>query len=226
MRDILKMNEYFDVFIIEQSARVEKFEKKINTGEIKEDRITSLKEVLLQIKLEIIIAKYSRGDSLDGLKNEFTTITDSILELWDKDSYEQNLRMASLVYLFGIDEVTKKKISDKLKERPYYDSIIESILFGNVENKLAASISFPNLYSKLSDAILTKNVNILVEYLRSWYKNNDDSPWYDTHKCSDFNIYYGYWCFEAAAIAKRLNLKDDSLQNEPYYPYDMVHFVK
>ncbi|MDD7379168.1 MAG: DUF1911 domain-containing protein [Lachnospiraceae bacterium] len=38
--------------------------------------------------------------------------------------------------------------------------------------------------------------------------------------------YYGYWSFEAGAIAKILNLDDSSLKDVPYYPYDLVHYKK
>lgn len=40
------------------------------------------------------------------------------------------------------------------------------------------------------------------------------------------NIYYGYWSFEAGAIAKILNIDDDSIKNISYYPYDLVHYRK
>ena len=64
----------------------------------------------------------------------------------------------------------------------------------------------------------------------SWYKNqnlegkvtNLDTP---THQGID-GIYYGYWSFEAGAIAKKLHLDDTSLKNVPYYPYDLVHYKK
>ena len=37
-------------------------------------------------------------------------------------------------------------------------------------------------------------------------------------------LYYGYWSFEAGAIAKILNLDDSNLKDVPYYPYDLVHY--
>jgi hypothetical protein len=49
--------------------------------------------------------------------------------------------------------------------------------------------------------------------------------WYDSHKSSK-NDYYGYWSFEAGAIAKILNLDDSSLKDVAYYPYDLVHYKK
>ena len=45
------------------------------------------------------------------------------------------------------------------------------------------------------------------------------------HKAKE-KLYYGYWSFEAGAIAKILNLDDSNLKNVPYYPYDLVHYKK
>ena len=66
----------------------------------------------------------------------------------------------------------------------------------------------------------------LKEYLlEKWYEIHRECAWYDSHK-SNKNVYYGYWSFEAGAIAKILNLNDSSLKDVPYYPYDLVHYKK
>ena len=66
----------------------------------------------------------------------------------------------------------------------------------------------------------------LKEYLqKKWYEIHRECAWYDSHKSSK-NVYYGYWSFEAGAIAKILNLDDSSLKDVPYYPYDLVHYKK
>jgi len=226
MRDTLQTREYFDIFILEETKRVEKYEKRIASGTLKEDRILPVKDMLIQLKLGIIIAKYSRGDSILNIKNEFISLIDLLIDVWNRDSYEDNIRIASLTFLLGINDCRKEKIKSKLKETPYYDCLIDYILNGtnSVFNKNV--LSFPESYKKLLQVIEEKRINVLMEYLREWYKNHDDSPWFDSHKSTKVNTYYGYWSFEAAAISKRLNLEDDSLKNELYYPYDMVHFIK
>ena len=45
------------------------------------------------------------------------------------------------------------------------------------------------------------------------------------HK-SDRDLYYGYWSFDAGAIAKILELDDTALKDVSYYPYDLVHYKK
>ena len=81
---------------------------------------------------------------------------------------------------------------------------------------------FPNAFSTLQKVVLEGNkIELLKKYLFNWY--NEDCGCYEAHK-SKQNIYYGYWSFEAGAIAKILNLNDSSLKNESYYPYDLVHY--
>ena len=98
MRDFIKSREYFDIFILEDSDRVEKFETKIKSGAVKEDRILPVKDRLIQIKIEIIIAKYSRGDSIALLRNEFESLIDLFVEAWNSESYEDNLRACSVSF--------------------------------------------------------------------------------------------------------------------------------
>ena len=72
--------------------------------------------------------------------------------------------------------------------------------------------------------IYDRKKETFLKYLRGWYISHLHSSWYDSHKNEEFKLYFGYWCFEAGAIAKRLGIYDSDLQNEQYYPYDMVHF--
>lgn len=64
----------------------------------------------------------------------------------------------------------------------------------------------------------------LKDYLQErWYGIHSECAWHESHK-SNKNVYYGYWSFEAGAIAKILNVDDEILKNVPFYPYDLVHY--
>lgn len=221
MRDFIKPKEYFDIFIAEENDRVEKFEDKIKSGTLKKDRVLPVKGKLLLIKLGIIIAKYSRGDSIAELKNEFESLIDLFIEAWDVESYDDNLKFASLAYLFDINDVSKNKIKMKLSQSPNYDYIMDFILFGNEGSFASKSIAFPYEYSKLMKAIESKEIDLFLEYISEWYSKHKDNSWYDSHK-SSVNIYYGYWCFEAAAVAKRMNINCEAMKNKKYFPYDLA----
>ena len=89
-------------------------------------------------------------------------------------------------------------------------------------NKLA----FPKLYkglfklTQLSDAQAAKKA--LIDYIGKWYNLNKDAPWYNNHLKT--SSYRGYWAWEVAAVAKILHIDDSDLKDNPYYPYDMVHW--
>ena len=227
MRDTLRSKEYFDTFIHEEEEDgVKMFEECIAKGEIEEDRIDSIKDEILLIKMGIIIAKYSRGDSIKVIKQEFEGMLNSFYESWNSEVYEDNLIFASIAYLLGVDNVKLNKIREKLIESETYDYLIDFVLVGSDTTMEKEKISFPRPYKKLLRSIECEDKEALEKYLRGWYKGCQDSSWYDTHKIEDDNLYYGYWCFEAGAVAKRLGFSDEDLKNEQYYPYDMVHFVE
>lgn len=66
-------------------------------------------------------------------------------------------------------------------------------------------------------------VLLLADFLKNqWYDLHEDCSWYDSHK-SKSNLYCGYWSFDAAAIAKIMELDDSKLRLEQYYPYALMH---
>ncbi len=224
MRDSIKTRDYFDVFIFEDKNRVKKFTSKLEEGSVKADRINAVKNKILQLKIGLLIAEYSRGDDLRKLKSDFESMIDLFITSWSLESYEDNLKFASLAYLFNLDSNLLDTIKQKLLQSDNYDHLIDFILTGNISDFDEKILSFPSEYSLLCEFVENQDVDILKRYLRNWYGNHYHSSWFDSHNNTKVNVYYGYWSFEAAAISKRLGLADEKLRNELYYPYDMVHF--
>ena len=91
----------------------------------------------------------------------------------------------------------------------------------------------PDAYNEnlkmLSLAVLFEIEENLIALTKRKMKEKEVKDWkcdcYEAHKSSQ-NIYYGYWSFEAGAIAKILNLDDSNLKDVPYYPYDLVHYKR
>ena len=65
----------------------------------------------------------------------------------------------------------------------------------------------------------------LETFMTGWYRKVYDTYWYENHK-NRHDTYFGYWCFEAAAVAKILNIDDSALKDHPNYPYDARHELK
>lgn len=227
MRDSLKNVEYFNQFIHEDLERVKKFSSKLENGEVKEERILPVKTKVHDLKLGIMIAKYSKGDELAELEKEYFELVSGWEEVWEPEYYNKNLKMISLGVLFGADIGFAKKVKMMLEKSEINDWLLYYLLdsLDDEQMKGEKEMLFPKSFSNLHKAVIKEGkVQILKEYLsNNWY--NEDCGSYEAHK-SKQNIYYGYWSFEAGAIAKILNLDDSSLKDVPYYPYDLVHYKK
>ena len=128
-----------------------------------------------------------------------------------------------MAYLFGADENTLERIRKKMCDNSStktYDRLIEFILTGR---NGSGDLAWEKPYHLLDEAIEQRSAEPLKTYLSRWYSSNRSSGWYDTHKEDDDELlYYGYWCFEAAAVAKRLGLDDTLIRDNKYYPKGLV----
>ena len=224
MRDSIRTKAYFDEFIAQDKERICRFQDKLNSGSIDDERVPLINNKIIYLKTDLIIAKYSRGDSINDIKNEFEELIDMVCEKGDVSIYEDNLCLASLAYLLGVNSDKMMRLRSKLMESETYDYLIDFVFLGSESDIDINKISFQREYKKLTKYIDDRTKETFLKYLRGWYRSHLHSSWYDSHKNEKFKLYFGYWCFEAGAIAKRLQLDDNDLQNEQYYPYDMVHF--
>ena len=224
MRDSIQTKAYFDEFIAQDKERICKFQDKLNSGSIDDERVPLINNKIIYLKTDLIIAKYSRGDSINDIKNEFEELIDLVCEKGDVSIYEDNLCLASLAYLLGVNSDKMMRLRSKLMESETYDYLINFVFLGSESDIDINKISFQREYKKLTKYIDDRTKETFLKYLRGWYRSHLHSSWYDSHKNEKFKLYFGYWCFEAGAIAKRLGFIDDDLKNEQYYPYDMVHF--
>lgn len=224
MRDSIRTKAYFDEFIAQEKERICKFQDKLNSGSIDDERVPLINNKIIYLKTDLIIAKYSRGDSINDIKNEFEELIDMVCEKGDVSIYEDNLCLASLAYLLGVNSDKMMRLRSKLMESETYDYLIDFVFLGSESDIDINKISFQREYKKLTKYIDDRTKETFLKYLCGWYRSHLHSSWYDSHKNEKFKLYFGYWCFEAGAIAKRLQLDDNDLQNEQYYPYDMVHF--
>ena len=224
MRDSIKDIEYFNRFINEDLARIKKFSDKLENEEVKTERIIPVKTKIHDLKLGILIAKYSKGVELSLLELEYLDLINEWEDIWEPEYYNKNLKMISLGVLFGVNKGFIKKIKSMLEKSNINDWLFNFLLdsWSGEQMNECKEMLFPNAFSTLQKVVLEGNkIELLKKYLFNWY--NEDCGCYEAHK-SKQNIYYGYWSFEAGAIAKILNLNDSSLKNESYYPYDLVHY--
>lgn len=232
MRDVLMSEQYFSEYIQEETRRINNFVSKLQNNEVREDRIYSVKKKIDAIKFELLISKYSYGEEVGKLESEFIELLNDMPLYWNENSsYVDMLWMMSLAILFDVSKEQFCVMSDLVKKYNRNDAVLDFLInykMHGVVGEIEGNYSYGFPYNKLVDIVSDtgNNVERLKEYLQKyWYIGHKDMGWYNIHRAKE-KLYYGYWSFEAGAIAKILNIEDDSLRNVQYYPYDLVHYKK
>ncbi|WP_271782005.1 PoNe immunity protein domain-containing protein [Aquimarina algiphila] len=232
MRDKLKDKKYFEEFVNQTEKRVSNFSSKLNNNEVKEDRISNVEGKINSLKYELIEANYSRGEELKNITAFFYDYLTGFLKNWESSNYIGLLWNLSISIMLEIDDTEFNKLVQLVLKDNLNDYLIDFLVYSkdNTKDIKHANFEFDTPYKSLAEVIsLAKNdkqesVNRLKIYLeKEWYKGHSDMGWYNSHKESML-LYSGYWCWEAGALVKILGLDDRILEDQQYYPYDMVHF--
>lgn len=226
MRDHLKSERYFKKFIKEDSKRVQWFEEKLAGGEVQSERIFPVRAQVHDLKLGILTARYSRGEPLSHLRKDFLELLKEWEEVLEPDYYNKNLKMIALAVLFQADHDALTKIQTMLSGAGVKDWLYDFLLCSSLgeEMKEETALLFPDSFRLLKEmAYSADRTELLEKYLAGWY--SEDCGCYKAHESRE-NIYYGYWSFEAGAMARLLLPDDAALRETAYYPYDLVHYAQ
>ncbi len=188
--------------------------------------------------VETIFLKYSMGYPISELRELIVEAMEHKIEglkLNDDDEmekasnyigvYEEGLWMLSLACALKVDPnliASFKTNWDSMKGK---DGLMDAI--ANPDNTTGKLI-YPKLFDKLLKVFNSPEkdrATLVKDYLGSWYDTMKKSDWHNTHKGVKVNgaaNFYGYWCFEAAAVTCVLGIDDTSYRDMPYYPNDMV----
>jgi len=183
---------------------------------------------LFKYSFKVLTARYSMGDDISKLKSIYSDSISYIEKGWKAESgYVQMVSMLSIGIMLEIED-NKFNTLVKLVERDNVkDFLIDFLINYRISSwQQTEKFIWNKPYKSITEVIATeKNDKVkAIEQLRNymikgWYNSIDTK----THK-SKHNIHAGYWSWEAGALVKILKLDDSSLKNQPYYPYDMVHW--
>ena len=235
LRVPFKNEEYFNEYIEKSTEELKETKELLNDKRVLKERLCLLIERIFELKLHIIVAEYSRGDDIDTLRLDYK----SALELWRETSFKDkieyyytiNLWFVSLTVLLDMGDDIVETVKRKLEQENINDWLLNFILAKGEKEpaQIEGQLLVPKESQALKNAICASDKNQLIHYLeKEWYSNFKDCGWYDSHKLSkrNFQIYFGYWCFEAAAVMKLLKWDDSDLVDQQYYPYDLAHYKK
>ncbi|SIT80442.1 PoNi-like cognate immunity protein [Edaphobacillus lindanitolerans] len=233
-RDFLKDDLYFEKFIRDETARIERYSKGIEMviqqrGE--HDKGVRVGYIILTgYHFAKLKALYSAGRPINEVLDFFPDVIKVLEKSWNGENYERMLWMLSIGVMLDIENGQFDRLIGLVRKYNVQDGLLEFLIQGKCQGDkyLRGELLYNRPYAKLAEVIgnqdkkdQLKNLKIYLE--KYWYTGHNDSGWYDSHKHPD-PIYSGYWSFESGAVAKILGLDDSSLKNVPYYPYDMVHY--
>lgn len=237
MRDKAKDEMYFSERFNEDSENLKEilddFHNDIEIGEHPEK--FNIRVYKYQIFIEAFYkfySGYSLGLDINELIPEIKLMIQNLIETRkERDSnYEDMEFIVHFILLFNQTEFLDdfKKLLEKSEDRDFYlDSVMQCL--DSSWQISTEKILWPKEIKPLCEVIqLSKTdqnaaVQRLKKYLdKEWFKTLTEGL--ITNRQLEKGRYRGYWCIEAAAVVKALELDDTELRDCKYYPYDMAHF--
>jgi len=151
----------------------------------------------------------------------------------DLADYEDTLQLLSIAILLR-DQRSVSRIIRILSSHRGQDGLFEELISAYVEDTIMIDTCvLGKPYDILLQTVYEDDENsarnLLKKYLKQWYPAMKDHPrWYNGHlRISDegYAPYYGYWAFEAAAMAFVFDF-DDSDIDHLVYPRDLVDYAR
>jgi hypothetical protein len=228
MRDTIKDEAYFRMVIEEDLGYIERYKDMIRLGEVGQDRVLPILETIYQFKLDVWTARYSLGEPVAGLVEPFLDLAGDFTERFVANWYYDSVKLLSLGILLGVGDGCFGPLAAKVLSECREDWLHRYLIHQRDPSVgyEASPLLWKSPYRFLRAVVEEDGDKAagLRRYLEGrWYQGHRSAGWHDSHK-RDQNTYYGYWSFEAGAVAKALGIDDSSLADAPYYPYDLVHF--
>ncbi|AVS92317.1 hypothetical protein C8246_11585 [Paracidovorax avenae] len=109
---------------------------------------------------------------------------------------------------------------------PGEDALIDEAAraLGDAQRPVAQACKFPKVYDPLLEVWRcdpAERPAKLLAFSKVWKKKIKPIYWSDSLNGAD-GAYFGYWCFDVALAAIALDIPDEALRDNPYYPKDLV----
>ena len=239
IRDKIKNRKHFEKLLSEEKEIIKQRNEIISKGN-QNDTNSYIYYAIANNYMNLIKITYSLGDKIKDLRETYIVSLQFFLLGFESDEpmYFDILNRVALGFLLNISNENFQQLVDYVQRMDEQAKpadwtpdqllwfILNSRLKKDEEQTHADKLAFPKLYkglfklTQVSDAQEAKKA--LEDYIEKWYNLNKNAPWYNSHLKK--NCYRGYWAWEVAAVAKIMNIDDSDLKDNPYYPYDMVHW--
>jgi hypothetical protein len=234
-RDVFLDEEYWDDQVQIREQAIVEFEKALAHPEATWEDHRRLSFAIFRFHLELLIARYSRGDETALLQQAFPQIIDALdsyhrlrpretLSFNMFSQYVFAIWLVSLGILFDIDIHSWERLVGLIDNKGE-DALFERLVALRTSDcREATKLRYPRPYEPLYQALDVtgnKRDTLISQFLKRYYRGMRHAHWHDSHLSRDAG-FFGYWCFELAAFVKMLNISDHSFSDNIYYPRDLV----
>lgn len=188
---------------------------------------------------DLLLLLYSQGAPIADMQEEFPFVVNSLERFLAHpqhvpfnftkrlDDYVKGMWLVSLALLLGVDSGLFYRLLKCLGNEGQ-DALFEKLVSTRFTGRPAApGLLYPKAYQPLLDAATAapgQQAGPMRRFLGAWYRNMKPTYWHDNHKGQDGGGFFGYWCWEAAAVSVAFDTDDLAYRDLPYYPQDMAAF--
>lgn len=177
----------------------------------------------------LIDAKYSGGRDLSEIEKDYQLYMKMFRIVGYGIGYGRLTTLLALSILFEAPKEDLELFVKVADEEKYNQFIFDYMVKGCGFKRKKPSTKDQEKYHKFSTDIIEivqtdhkKASETFVKYMsKKWFKDRSGSWGKDVHLQK---YYLGFWAYEAAAIAKILNLDDGALKADNHYPYELRHY--
>jgi hypothetical protein len=223
-RDSRKNLAYFEEYISLTQSRIDKFNHKLKSGEVRDDRLEPVQQKVFDLRLDLLQAMYSAGYDRDKLREVFLEAISEFHVRTALHRYVRFIQTISFCILFDVEKSKAQNVIKRAKDDGLDDALFDYLSSYFIDIVISENILHKNPYGNLLNLVKGNEAESRIaikKYLTKWYGGHSDMGWYNSHEHPS-NIYSGYWSFESAALSKILGLGDESFEGEEYYPYGLI----
>lgn len=252
MRDKVKDKGYFEKFLTEKNELITSNENALLSGGVAESKVERAKFRNFGFRLESLVAKYSKGDSIESLKESISEIIRRLPDESDPintkvkkrvgketvylgqymvEPYERMLRLLSLAYLLDVSDTDFETVVGIIDRDNIRDNLYEFIIKARFPDRIQTGDEeydsksvILKVYKNLREAAIGSDLSEAAKYVGEFLEKNFYHKYTGFYDFhkSKIDLYYGYWSFESAAVVKIMGLDDSSFRDHEYYPKDLV----
>ncbi len=238
---------FFNASCVRVSDTLEILEQQLGAASRDLDDLRGAAFFLSDFSFQALTLNYTAGQPIEPLRSELESVVVAYerymlaLREYEQDPnypvfgfqeiahFERMMQLVGLAYLLhrrdliprlhaliadsaydGVDAVYEELVGHVLPDRPYLEHWYHQLPYQHLLN----ATDEPTPEGRTTE---------LNAYCLAWYRAMEEAPWHDSHLRIDGNDgdYFGYWAFEAGAIALLYDIDDSSIKHM-VYPKDLV----